>query len=37
MSNLHIDPITVKSHAVIDAICHPLETIKIVQKKWKLL
>lgn len=35
MSGLHIDPLTVRSKAVIDATGHPLEIIKIVQDKME--
>lgn len=35
MSGLHIDPLTIRSKAVIDATGHPLEIIKIVQDKME--
>jgi thiamine thiazole synthase len=33
MSNLHVDPITVRSKAVIDATGHPCEIVKVVEDK----
>lgn len=33
MAGLHVDPLTVKSKAVIDATGHPCEIVKVVQEK----
>ena len=35
MSGLHLEPLTVRFRAVIDATGHPLELIKIVQNKME--
>jgi thiamine thiazole synthase len=33
MSGLHVDPITVRSKAVVDATGHPCEVVKVVENK----
>jgi thiazole biosynthesis enzyme len=33
MANLHVDPLTVRSRAVVDATGHPCEIVKVVEEK----